>query len=178
MLNILPSQQKVLVKREYIRRRVVVALSFLVFALIVSLALLSPSYFLTQVKAKIVRNELEVTKQKLYAELPSDETMKSLSVAVKHAEALRPLTKPVSVYELLRIFESKPESIKITNIAYAKLDADMSSVTLRGMAENRESLTSFGRTLENRVEFVSVDLPVSNFVKERDIDFSMTIILK
>lgn len=178
MLNLLPSQQKIAIQKEYSARRYIVAFGFVISVLAISLALLSPSYFSTRTRAKIAGDELKFVKQAIDAELPSAELVSELSAAVKHAEALKPLAKPVSVYELVRIFEGKPKTIKISDISFSDQTGDRPVFTLRGMAQDRESLTAFGRTLESRVEFESVDLPISNFVKERDIDFSMTIALK
>lgn len=181
MLNILPQQQKNINQKEYTARRVAVGLGLVFAVSVISLALLAPSYFLVRVKAEVVRKELESTKKILDAKLPPKEIMSELTAAIRHAEALKPLREPVSISELIKIFEAKPSSIKITNIGYKEKEDDASSratLTLLGKAPDRESLTAFGRVLESRVEFEAVDLPVSNFVKEHDIDFSMTITLK
>jgi len=48
---------------------------------------------------------------------------------------------------------------------------------LRGWAADREKLLEFRRRLETVSGFAQVDLPISNFVKGRDIEFSLDILL-
>lgn len=178
MINIVPEQQKEVLKKEYEYRRAVVFCGLVIFILMVSLILLIPSYFLTNIRAKEVSVELEKSKQALNEELPPEDVMKELAVAVHHANDLKPFTKPVSVYDLMRIFESKPAAITITQIAFTDRTSGQPQISLSGRAQDRESLTAFGRALESRVEFARVDLPVSNFAKESNIDFSMNITTK
>jgi len=178
MLNLLPQEQKKILKKEYSSRRLAVWLGSVVCVLAISLVLLSPSYFLTKIKAGEVRIELENTKRALDAELPPQEIVTELVAAVSHAEALKPLRKPLSVYDLVKIFESKPATIRIFDIAFQEQVATQPTITVIGEALDRESLIAFGQALESRVEFATVDLPVSNFVEEKNINFSMTIMLK
>jgi hypothetical protein len=178
MLNLLPQEQKNLLKKEYSNRRIVVWLGLIMCVLVISLILLAPSYFLTRMKAEQVRTELENTKRSLDAEMPPAEIVAELEAAVRHAEALKPLVKQQSLYELLQIFESKPNTIRITGLSFRGGTNGKSIIELKGKAVDRESLTGFGRALEGRAEFETVDLPVSNFVKEKDIEFSMIVTLK
>lgn len=178
MLNLLPQQEKNTLKKEYSSRRIIVWLGAVCAVLLVSLVLLIPSYFLTKMRASTTETELAQAKSSLDAQMPSKEIVDQLQAAVRHAEILKPLTKPMSVYDLMKIFESKPREIKITSISFLQNDTGRPTISLGGRAVDRESLTSFARTLEARVEFATVDLPVSNFVKEKNIDFSMTITLK
>lgn len=178
MLNLLPQQQKILLQKEYFRRRMIVLLGSIALALVISLVLLSPLYFLTRSRAEETKRELESAKRALDAELPPKEIMAELQTAVHNAEALKPLTKSLSVYELVKIFEARPKTIRIEGISFLEQAEGRPTITVNGRAENRDSLTAFGRVLESRVEFATVNLPVSNFVKEKDINFSMTITLK
>jgi hypothetical protein len=181
MLNLTTSEQKNTLRKEYATRQVVVWLGMFVVVLAISIVLLSPSYFLARIRAEAAKVELETAKRTLDAKLPPAEMVSEIQAAVRTAQDLRPLTAPRSVYELIKIFESNPQEIKINSIAFVEKTPDglrPAVVTVEGWALDRESLTLFGRTLENRVEFASVDLPVSNFVKERNIDFVMTITLK
>lgn len=178
MLNLLPQEQKVILKKEYANRRLIVWLGLVICVLTISLVLLAPSYFLTRIKAEEVRTQLESAKQSLDAEMPPAEIVAELEAAVRHADALKPLVKPQSLHELLQIFESKPNTIRITALSFRGGSNGKSIIELKGKAADRESLTGFGRALEGRTEFEMVDLPVSNFVKEKDIEFSMVVTLK
>jgi len=181
MLNLNTPEQKSALNKEYTTRQVVVWLGMFVVVLAISIVLLSPSYFLARIRAEAAKAELEAAKRTLDAKLPPAEMVSEIQAAVRTAQDLRPLTASRSVYELIKIFESNPAEIKINSISFVEKAADglrPATATVEGWALDRESLTLFGRTLESRVEFASVDLPVSNFVKESNIDFVMTIVLK
>ena len=49
-------------------------------------------------------------------------------------------------------------------------------VTVLGIAPSRELLLLFRRALEDDVAFKKVDLPISNFVKGSNIEFSLSLI--
>ncbi|NIR48449.1 PilN domain-containing protein, partial [candidate division KSB1 bacterium] len=53
--------------------------------------------------------------------------------------------------------------------------ADGVRVSINGTARDRAALSAFARELENEPRFANIDLPISNFVKETDIDFSLTL---
>jgi|CXWK01.1.fsa_nt_gi hypothetical protein len=179
MLNLLSKEQKEVLHKEYTNRVIVVWLGATLAAFVISLILLAPSYILTRIRASEALVELEGTKQTLDEKLPPGDVVTVVEDAVRSADALRPLVKPKSVFDLVSIFESKPKSITLSKISYQEQTDELpAKMIVQGRAADRESLTTFGKTLEGRVEFESVDIPVSNFVRETDIYFSMTAILK
>ena len=60
---------------------------------------------------------------------------------------------------------------------YDKKDPE-SSFSLKGTAASRQSLTSFIEMLKKDVAFRDVSLPISDLVKDRNIDFTVMIKLK
>ena len=50
--------------------------------------------------------------------------------------------------------------------------ATSSTVAVSGISYNREALVSFVKSLEASKVFKNVDLPISNFTKDRDIKFT------
>ena len=92
---------------------------------------------------------------------------------------LNRLFKKFNIFTHKKNFESKPPNIRIKNIVFDnERDPEPATITLIGIATDRESLRSFGRLMEARTEFSTVDLPVSNFAKEKDIEFSMLVTIK
>ncbi len=178
MLNLLSQEQKAILKKDYSLRRTIVWLEAIIVAMLISLVLLTPSYFLTKIRAEQAKVDLENNKRILDAKLPPAEMVAEIQAAVRVTQDLRPLVERRSVYDLVKIFESHPPQIKILKISFLEQTDGISRFIVDGRANDRESLTAFGRALEGRVEFATVDLPVSNFVKESNINFSMTITLK
>jgi hypothetical protein len=66
-------------------------------------------------------------------------------------------------------------SITLSDISYQIQTATSASITLQGRAADRQSLLSFTQTLETNGHFQNVDLPVSSFAKDTDIDFSISL---
>ena len=75
-----------------------------------------------------------------------------------------------------KILSNKVSGIKIKSIFFEKDDISGGNIVISGIAENREILLLFRRTLEKDPSFENVDLPISNFVKGRDIEFNMSLI--
>lgn len=159
-------------------RKIVVGLSLVLGALLISLGLLFPSYVLSQIKERHAKTELSQSKEELNSKLPSDDILEELKVTRNNINSLKPFSNKIYIYSLLRIFESKPQTIKINFVSFVKPLEGESRFVLRGVATDRESLISFAKALESRVEFSAVDLPVSNFAKETNIEFSMTVTIK
>ncbi len=180
MLNLLPSEQKVYLEKEYKNRRFLVWGGLILCVLIVSLILLTPSYVLSRAKASEIKGELERAKTILDTELQPGDLTNQLNTAAQNARDLRPFGEKYSVYNLVKIFESKPSTIKINSVTFSvgEKEHDLPVISLAGTAVDRESLRSFGHLLETRPEFSAVDLPVSNFAQEKNISFNMSVTVK
>jgi Tfp pilus assembly protein PilN len=61
-----------------------------------------------------------------------------------------------------------------SGIRFKSVSFDGSRVALSGQAATRESLLLFKDNLENSDYFQNVDAPLSNFLKQTDIDFSFS----
>ncbi len=73
------------------------------------------------------------------------------------------------------VLASKISGIKISQILYQNDPIAGKSISLTGAASSRAVLLLFGQTLEDNTAFKNVNLPISNFVKESDIDFYLTL---
>ncbi|MEK7134720.1 MAG: hypothetical protein AAB819_03305 [Patescibacteria group bacterium] len=69
------------------------------------------------------------------------------------------------------------DGLRVTSIIYERR-GDEEGISLGGEAETRTSLRAFQKALEGEYRFGSVGIPVSNFVKERNIPFTITIALR
>lgn len=179
MLNLIPLEQKKRLEKEYKTRKFIMWATHVVVVLSISIVLLIPSYILSRTKAGEVMNELDHVKRVLDTELQPSEVTRELMEAAQNAQDLKPFTQTNSVYQLVKIFESKPANIRISNIIFDnEREPEPATITLTGIAADRESLRVFGRLMEARAEFATVDLPVSNFAKEKNIEFNMIITIK
>jgi hypothetical protein len=86
-----------------------------------------------------------------------------------------------NVYQniFMPVLEARPKSITISQFLYADRGASAgATLGLHGIATDRAALQSFKKILEDTGKFTSVDVPISNFVKRTNIDFTLTLFIK
>lgn len=177
MPNLIPKKEQGALKKEYSFRRLSVIFFLICIILAVSLVLLFPSYILSKVRATNIALDLESVKKATSAANSNDELTTSLRQAKEKAVTLQVSDKNLTVYDLIHSFENKSAAIKLKDISYIR-NADNVSLVIQGRATDREGLIEFEKQLKSNPNFLSVDLPISNFAKEKDIDFTMNIAVK
>ena len=73
------------------------------------------------------------------------------------------------------LLSKKTKDIYIKELAYTSLGETKAKITLVGTGATRESLVFFVKKLEESKFFEKVDLPISNFTRDRDINFSINL---
>lgn len=177
MFELLPKNQKKELKREYFLRILTVIL-FLFFVIgILSLVSISPSYFLSLEKEKIVAKQF-AEMEKLRNTNESDKESQSEIKKFKELNSfLKPPEKIVLIGDLVaNIVNDKSQGIKIHNISVNSYKKEKYQVIIKGNASSRDILKLFVENLKEGGMFESVDLPISNFMKVTDIDFYITLI--
>lgn len=176
MTNLLPQIDQSAIKKEYKNRRVIVALLVLVGTIVVSAGFLLPSLILSNVKLKTISSAAEkarIANEEQTKDNASSALLKSTEdklALLKTKDAESPVT---SVIDL--ITKNKSANIRIKEISYEHKDDGSGHVVLAGLSKDRESLTDFLHQMQAVSFFKTVDLPVSNFAKDKDINFSMQI---
>ncbi|MFC1721075.1 hypothetical protein ACFLY0_02195 [Patescibacteria group bacterium] len=170
MINLLPLQEKNNVNIEYRARLITVALFFVFALIILSMVLRISLYIALSAKERVAQEHLATIISNDESEFPIDfleDANKKLSIlqaddiqSVLHEDVFR------------AIVEERAE-ILITSISYQKSNEDQ-TVRVSGVSSSREELLDFVKALE-RKGFSDVDVPVSSFVKVRDLEFSLNI---
>ncbi len=180
MTNLLPQQEQVNIKKEYKHRRLVVIFSALVVMFVVSAGFLVPSFMLSNVKLREVSFDAEQARR------ASEDLQKTKSVS---SALLKDAEKKLSLLivdknknkndasDVIRLVtDNKSDRVRIQSITYEMgKDKIAGKMTVAGIAKDRDSLTEFVKILESQKLFTKVDLPVSNFAKDKDINFSISI---
>lgn len=148
---------------------VTIGVSFL-FAFVAIL----PSYFLSSMKDNIVNAKLETQKNEPVPLLDQQtlSVVKDLNDKLSLVENAEKSKFAVSEKVINAIILKKVLGIKITGISYKKGD---NKINIQGTAPSRETLLLFRESLESSINFKQVDLPISNFVKGSDIQFSLSL---
>lgn len=76
---------------------------------------------------------------------------------------------------LEKLAKITPSGVYITNFSY---QSSNEQINLGGWADNRNKLLVFQDSLEQASDFVKVDAPLSNLIKQSDISFGFILYLK
>lgn len=179
MYNLLPQNQKKELRKMYRSRRFLAGgvLLFL-FGALATVALI-PSLGMSRVKLEDVLQRLSVARKVNEARL-GPETRAAIEESNALLAVLAVPTPPLFAHNgfVETVLSQRTSDIRLTGIFYDGPAANAKNVfqyRLRGVAQTREALFSFVEALKTEEEFTMVDVPISNFVKDSDIDFSITI---
>jgi len=139
--------------------------------------LLVPSYVFLQERVISQEIEKEFLGRTLAAS-GSEEVEERLRILNKNLSLLETLPmQPLFVAATEEVLEVSRIGIKITQITYSPKDANV-QISVRGIATDRDSLRSFAKRLEEREKIIGVDFPIGNLSREKDLPFTISIILE
>ena len=180
MLKLLPEETKGRVMSEYHARRLVVILLALIFVLVVTMVGLLPSYVISHSR----QNELN---QQLFSSLAGvkntaddmalSDWLKSFNLKLRLLAPKLDTDKPSQI--LTDILNLRGEGVSVTNLGWSKGGQrdEGETLSLSGIARDRQALLAFESSLEGSHKFSDVSLPVSNLAKDRDISFSIKLVV-
>ena len=178
MMNLLPQDEKKKITREYHARLIVAALTLFGSAISAGIIMLIPSYTSLLLEegsiALILGTPILEEQARAYDELSSE-----LDMANKKLAILKKGADDIDIFEnVITPITARRGSISILGITYEKNINGAKIVRVSGVAKDREVLRGFAKALEEEPYFERVEIPVSNFVKDRDIEFSLEIGVK
>lgn len=174
MINLLPTEDKVANKKDYLSRLFVVA-GILIFIIVtISFVLFLPVFLSLFFEEKDLARQLDVLRQddssveaeKIYAELGVLNAR--LALYEKNNNEVRQVSALIK-----KIISFKTDGIRISSFRYEK-DKD-GKIIIIGKSDSRSDFVDFKKKLEDDKSFSSVSSPLSNLLKETDISFTMTI---
>lgn len=180
MINVLPEQEKIDLRREYYMRVATVSLNILTLLSLLASLLLVPPYILSASKENSVKNTLAIINN----ENP-EISLNDLNTFIEKINSTLSLfinnTVKRNVLEdvYMPVLNSQPSNISIAQLLFAEHGGNgVAELDLHGVAQDRDALQSFKDILIKSGKFTSVDIPISSFVKKNNIDFTVTLILK
>jgi hypothetical protein len=176
MLSLLPTELKQEVKREYRLRLASVAASLVALVGLLSIAMLLPYMAISSINERLLSERFE----KVLADRKGVESgafLEDVSRAKGLVATLVPAEDKVSVENVIeRLLRVKPSTISLDSFAIARNSSSTAQVIVEGVAEDRDALLFFVQELKKQSIFKTVVLPVSNFAKAEDIEFSVTML--
>lgn len=178
MINLIPKDRKKLMVRGFYSRLATLFLFMLSLAVFVGSIALLPAYFISSVKKSASDFKLENQKNEKVPlsneqALTEIKDINSKLSIVENAEKNKFLPSEKVVDEIL---SKKTSNIKITQILYNNDATQDKKINILGTASSRQALLSFEETLMNDPAFKNVNLPISSFVKDSDIQFNLSLI--
>lgn len=174
MINLIPPAAKKIMTRDYWARVGIVWVLLIGTACFIVTLLLIPTYVLIQIKTTLLNEEAKSATEKMAS---YDISATELQVANRQAQILLQEPPLVSYSTFMNDLEQAADlDVKITEFRFVRTK-NSGLINLSGIAKTRQSLADFRDVLEADVRFVKVDLPISNLIKDRDLLFSMSLIM-
>ena len=182
VINILPYEEKKILRKEYWMRLFTMVLNLIALAGVVATLLLFPSYFLSKSKENLVESSLEA-----FNNQNPDLTNNNISEITGDINSkLETLDKAEASYQvndkvLNNILSSRTSGITFSQILFNKKTTEAGSASILevyGTATSRDALRNFKTALDSNPSFSKVDLPISDFLEKSNLDFTISITMK
>ncbi|OHA14934.1 MAG: hypothetical protein A3A10_02435 [Candidatus Tagabacteria bacterium RIFCSPLOWO2_01_FULL_42_9] len=179
MINLLPIEDKILIRKEYLRRLSVIIGIFLFGFICIAAILLYPSYFLLVSQKKILENRLAVLQQSFEIKNAdkAETLIRDLNGKLLFLSSEEKDFVPISVLTA-RILGNKSSAVKLNSFFYQGGEKTQKRFFLDGFSSTRPAFLAFVKSLEDMEEAEKVISPPSNILKEEKIDFNLIIELR
>lgn len=175
MINLLPKEEKEVLAKDYLFRKIVVAEFVVIILLLVSLVILVASYYSTLAEGKSNKNLFEEAKKDSEGELLGQLQATGQDIKLKLGFFSRYNPPEKLLAETLEdIVSMRSLGISISNFSFLREEKG-NKVTVKGEAKTRNSLLGFIERVKGLRFVSSVNSPVSNLIKENDIAFTLEI---
>lgn len=170
-MNFLPEENKIAIKKEYLRRLFMVAGFFIFSSILISIILLLSTFLLLKGQKGNLERQLSLSQQRL-----------AQSEAKDTANVVQELNKKISILEngqknireksaiIKNIISRKTEKIAINEFIF-----DKDRISIQGFSDKRINMLDFINSLKQEKSFKKVESPISNLLKEKDIEFNISI---
>lgn len=175
-MNFLPLEDQILIKKQY-KAKFFIFLGILIFILaFINLIFIFPSYAILKIKNEGLKKQLEIININ-----PEFKNLSDIEFSLKKirddVNFLKNSDEKNFIFSdiLKEITNLKENSISITSISF---DSSSNSVSILGNAAARDDLILFVKKIKDSGKFETVELPPSNILKNKNIDYSIKSVLK
>ncbi len=171
MFNLLLPSDKATLYREYMLRVVIVATGAFLTVVTIGIVFLFPSYVWLRMNEGAIFEKRAVTQKAA----PVNEELATTVNDAKQTIAILNTKKQISFRELIEnVIKERGAGIKLSSIEYVITEGKL-TLKLSGISADRESLVAFSKALSKDPAYATVNVPISNYVKDRNIEFSLSI---
>jgi len=178
MANLITEKQKKIIGKEYLMRVFSISLFIPTSLLgIFLLAYIIPYYIAVNKKAIIVSEQFEPVLLAENKENVGESSSRIVSQTLNQMKVIDLYNKNSvnpSIY-FNKIIENKNSRIDINKLSFNVLKKGQGQIFVSGISEDRDGLVVFIEDLKSKTDFVSVESPVSDFAKDKNISFTLNI---
>lgn len=180
MINLIPIEEKKQIRKDFYNRFLVVFFIMLSVLVVILLITVLPYYFISLENKISTNKELDAQKNEIMPEIDQKAlvSIKDLDAKLSLLNEARKNDYTFSQKVINEIVSQKISGIKINKFFYENNSLEGKKVNITGIAQSREQLLLFRQNLESDLMFKDVNLPISNFVKGRNIEFNLNLISK
>ena len=145
-------------------------------ALLGGVLIMVPAYVLINSQVSVYETSAKSASEKV---ANFEDVSKDLAASSAQAGKLLTGFRQSLVSERISTLRSleKP-GVTISEFSISRVDETYQPLQVTGTAIDRQALAAFRDRLLAQTDVASVDLPISNLAKDRDIQFSLTVVLK
>lgn len=174
MINLLPNKYKQELKLRFLERKIIAFAGFLsglILLLIICLGCIYLVLYLTQIKQSSgifqQAHGLEQQVSSLNQELSS-----LINQRIERIDQIQ--KKQIYWSQILeKLAQITPNGVRLES-----LETSDNQVQMSGYAQTRDLIVSFQQILQQESQFIEIDSPLSNFVKQKDLDFYFSFKIK
>lgn len=177
MINLLPAEDKIFIRREYLRRWLVLSGVFIFVFICSAVILFLPPYFFLSSQETNFKNQLSIVSKGLErADTEKIESsIRDLNAKLKSFGSQEEKLRQISAL-IQEILKAKSSNIRLIGFNFQKQSGEKKdTLTFQGIADNRNALLDFEKSLEVIKGIQKVNSPASNLLKQENIDFSLII---
>lgn len=153
-----------------------IACALLLAGEVISLILLVPPYLTAQTRIDILNSEsVNLKVQNLNTE--SSKLSDIVRQTNDYINIFSSSSTPVGVVDAIqKIVDVRDNTVRLGSFFY-RTNSGQQQIVVTGNANSRQSLLDFAKKIKNQPGVVSADLPVSDFAKAQNIDFSINVLI-
>ncbi|MDD2657156.1 MAG: hypothetical protein PHD04_00640 [Candidatus Pacebacteria bacterium] len=178
LTNLLPSERRAALSRDYLVRLSVVASVFVAVLVLVAIVLLIPTYVFLRESSR-AKTERLATIEATFSSSDEASLSTRLTTLSQNAATLTALAEAPSASGIIRsVLAVARPGISLSSLAYTpRALSAPSTLAVSGVARTRDTLRTYQLALQRSPLARSADLPVSAYAKDSDITFTITITL-
>jgi hypothetical protein len=175
MLNLLTTEERKLIRREYILRMCTVTTIFAFFTVVIALASILPAYFYATTEE--TSKETHLAALVFESERAGDD---SVALELSRTNAILSFLnaggeeKPKASEIVRDALAARPEGARVDTLSFDAVEGER-VLTIVGIANTRATLIEYSRTLALQPHFLTADVPAADLAKTRNINFRLTV---